>query len=156
HVTGGEPLRWIPGRPTEQTVELLVGHPKSGAVVEIAQIEPEGAVRLQVDEVIEDQLCVAGLTIGGEAHDLVLARVDLEARVVGEGGIEEADGVREVDLLDGGEAIALAQSHRRGGPLSHAVHGEDHRLLEGGGEERAGRMALMMLGEEEPMAPVDA
>ena len=52
--------------------------------------------------------------------------------------------------------MALAQSHRRGGPLPHAVHGENHRLLEGGGEERAGRMALMMLGEEEPMAPVDA
>ena len=39
------------------------------------------------------------LAIGREPHQLVLAGIDLEAGVIGEGGIEQPERVREMQLL---------------------------------------------------------
>ena len=77
-------------RPTEQRVETRAGHAQAGRVLEEAHVEPERAVGLDVDEVAADQLRVARLAIGREAHHLVLARVHPEAGVRGEGRIEQA------------------------------------------------------------------
>ena len=45
-------------RAAEQRVEALVRHRKPGAVIEVVEIEPERAVGLEIDQVVEDQLCV--------------------------------------------------------------------------------------------------
>ena len=47
------------------------------------------------------------------------------------------------------EAIARAEADGGGGPLADAVHGQHSRLVEGRREEGAGRVALMVLGEQE-------
>ena len=44
---------------------------------------------------------------------------------------------------------ALADAEGGGGPLADAVHGEDGRLLEGGGQEARGGVAHVVLGEED-------
>src|SRR5262249_406354 len=80
---------------------------------------------------------------------------DLEARVVGEGGIEQAQGVGEMDLLQHGHVVATSEGERGGCPLAHTVHGEDGRALEGRGVEPACRMTEMMLGEEQSRVPSD-
>ena len=49
--------RGVARRPAEQLVELLVGHGQAGAIVEIAQVEPERAVALEVDQIVEDSFC---------------------------------------------------------------------------------------------------
>ena len=49
-----------PRRLAEQRGELVVGHPQADAVVEIALVEPEAAVVVDVDELVEDQRAYFG------------------------------------------------------------------------------------------------
>ena len=119
------------GGPPNSCGELLVRHAQAGAIVEVALVEAEGAVFLEVDDVVQDRVLELRLAVGREAHHLVLARIDLEAGVVGEGRVEQAERVREVDLLQHLELVALAEAERRGRPLADAVHAEDRGLLEG-------------------------
>src|SRR3546814_5461449 len=64
-------------RPAKQPVEGLRGHLQTGAVIEIFLIEPERPVIVpEVDQVIEDRLHVARLTVRGEAHHLVFRSED--------------------------------------------------------------------------------
>ena len=72
---------------------------RPGAVVEVLHVQAERAVVLEVDQLLEDEVGVARLAVGREAHQLVLAGVDLEAGEVGERGVEQPERVREVQLL---------------------------------------------------------
>src|SRR5438046_2023757 len=69
-----------PRRPSEELVEGTVRHGEAGEVVEVLLVERERAVLTQVHELAADDIHVPGLTVGREAHDLVFARVHLEAR----------------------------------------------------------------------------
>ena len=79
---------------------------------------------------IADRLDILRLAIRCEAHDLVLALVDLEAGEVGKGRIQEADGMREPYLVQHGEIGATAVTDGRGRPFADAVDGQNRRLLE--------------------------
>jgi hypothetical protein len=131
----------------EQRLEALVHHGQPGRVVEIALVEAEAAVGLQVDEGVEDRLREARLAVGREAHQLVLARVHLESGVVGEGRVEEAEGVGEMQFPQHLDAVLAAERGRGGGGFADAVEGEDQRPPERGREERARRMAQVVLAE---------
>jgi len=120
-----------PGRPSEECTKPLVGHSKTADVVEIALIEPEASVLLDVNQVLLDQVCVHGLSVRSEAHQLVLAGVHPEPREIGEGGIQHADRMREPNLLEQLDAIALAFSDGRRRPFTDPIHGENRRLFEG-------------------------
>ena len=85
-------------------------HGEAGRVVEIALVEPERAVLLHVDHLVHDEVGVPWLAVGREPHDLVLAGVDLEARVVGEGRVEQTEAVRPMDLLHGLRACCRGRS----------------------------------------------
>ena len=61
----------------------------------------------------------------------------------------------KVDLADDLEAAALAERERRRGPFAHAVHRQHGRPLERRGEEGAGGMAQVMLGEQQLALPID-
>ena len=79
-----------------------------------------------------------GVAVGGQPHELVFAAVDLEAAVVGEGRIEQAQGVGKLELPQDGELPAPAEADGGGGPFPHPVHREDGglgkgRRIEGGG-----------------------
>jgi hypothetical protein len=84
----GQQALGIAGRAAEQRVELRIRHAQAGAIVEILEIEPERAVGLEVDEMIENFAGIARRPIGSESHDLVLGGIHLEARIVGERGIQ--------------------------------------------------------------------
>ena len=144
------------GRAAEQVGELGVGHRQTDAVVEIRDIQPERSVVLEVDQVVEDEVAVDRLAVGRQAHQLVLARVDLEARVIGEGRIEQAERVGKMDLLDGRQGRPLANADRRRRPFADPVHGQDHGLVERRGIKRAGSVGLMMLGEQQLVPQVRA
>ena len=105
---------------------------------------------------VADQLGVFRLAVGREPHHLVFAGVDLEAQVVGEGRVEQAERMREMDLAVDVDRIAVAQAGRGRRPFADAVHGEDRRGLEGRGIEGAGGVRLVMLGEHQLAGDVDA
>ncbi len=149
HFALGERRFGLARRGAEQRIEARVGHRQPGAVVEVVQIQPETAVVLDVDELLLDELEILRLAVGGEPHHLVFARVDLEAGVVGEGGIEQPERVGEVDLADDLQSVAFAQRQRRRRPFAHAVHRQHRRALERRGEEGAGGMAQVVLGEQQ-------
>jgi hypothetical protein len=71
HVTLGEQLFGLAGRATEKVVELPIGHGQAGAIVEAIEIQAERAVAFDIDEMVEDGLCVARLAIWREPHHFV-------------------------------------------------------------------------------------
>ena len=150
HLPAGDLALGSAGRAAEEAGEAVVGHGQTVGISEVIEIQPEAAVGPQVEQVVVDLLDVAGLAVRREAHQLVLAAVDLEAGVVREGRVQQAEGVREVDLLEQAQAIAAAEAEGAGRPLPHAVEGEDGGAGEGRGEERAGGVRLVVLGEEDP------
>ena len=101
------------------------------------------------DELVEDQVDVARLAVRREPHHLVLARVHLEAGVVGERRVEHAERVRVVQLGEQLEVLAAPDAVRRRRPLADAVHREHGGLLERRRVERARGVRLVVLGEEQ-------
>ena len=65
---------------------------------EVVHVEPEAAVARTCRRTRETSSTYRGSPYGRHAHDLVLALVHLEAEEGGEGRVEEAERVREVDL----------------------------------------------------------
>ena len=142
-------------RTAEQLGEPLVGHRQAGAVIEVRHIQVERAVLLDVDQVLLDEIGVFWLAIGGKPHHLVLARIDLEARVVGERRIQQPKRMRKMDLLVDRQIVTLADRKRRGRPFANAVHRQHRRLFKGRGEECGSGVAQVMLGKQQPLFPVD-
>jgi hypothetical protein len=153
HLPLGERRLRLAWRAAEQLVEGRRGHAQPTDVVEVVEVHPEGAVLLQVEEVLADGLRVAGLAIRREPHDLVLAGVHLESGVVGEGRVEQAERMREAKLGHQLHPVALPDAPGGGGPLAHAVHGEEGCSRERRGEERRGGVRLVVLGKHDG-APV--
>jgi len=56
--------------------------------------------------------------------------------------------VGEVQLVAESDLVALADAEAGGGPFADAIHGEDGGLVEGRGEERAGGVGFVVLGED--------
>ena len=89
------------------------------------------------------------LAVGGQAHQLVLAAVDPEAAIIGQGRVEQAERVGEAKLVRQVDRRPAAHPEAGGGPLADAVHGEDRGLVERRGVEGAGGVGLVVLGEDE-------
>ena len=94
-----DPFFGSPRRHPKQARKALVCHPQAGAIVEIVLIELEAAVRLQIDQVVEDGLCEPRLPIRGKPHDFVFAGIDPKAREIGKSRVQQPKRVREMDLL---------------------------------------------------------
>ncbi len=89
------------------------------------------AVRFHVDQMIEDLLGELWLAIGRQAHELVLARIDLESGVISKRRIEQPERMREVDFLEDFELVAAAVRDRGCGPFADAVHGQHRGFFKG-------------------------
>ena len=149
HLALGDGRLGPPRRPVEQRVEPARRHSETLAVLEVRHVHAERPVGLQVDQVVPNAVDVLRLPVGREAHQLVLARVHLEAGEVGEGGVQQADRMREADLVRQLDAVAPPGPERGGGPLADAVHREDGGFVERGRKERARRVRLVVLGEDD-------
>ncbi len=153
-----------PRRSAEESIETAVRHLATADVVEVLEIGRERTVGGEADEVLEDGVLVDGSTVGGESHQLVLAGVHPEAGLVGERRVEEAQRVREAQLLQELEMPAPTDADRTRRPFADAVEGQHRRLVEGGWVERRSRMAHVVLREvpalgsrvaDRPEAPLD-
>ena len=137
-------------RAAQETMEPSIGHRQPLAVLEIVHVEPEAAVGFEVHQMLEDQVPVDRLPVRGQTHQLVFAAVDLEAAIVGKRRIQQAQRVGERDVVDQADAIPFADTVGGRAPLADPVQGHDRRPVEGAREKRAGGMALMMIGEDQP------
>jgi hypothetical protein len=80
--------RW----PAEESLEAAVGHRQPVVVGEVIHIQPEAAVRRDLDQLFADGLVVLrGVPVRREPHHLVLGAVHPEAEVVREGAVEQAE-----------------------------------------------------------------
>ncbi len=139
-------------RHPEQPIELLVRHGQAGAIIEIRHVELERAVRFQVDHVVQDEVAKMRLAVRRKPHQLVLPGIDPEPEIVGEGGVQEPEAVREMNFLEHVDRVAVPHAHHGGAPFADAVDGEHQSVVERGGVERAGGMRVMVLGEQQPLA----
>src|SRR5271170_3980366 len=153
------PLRkqflWFASRPPEQAVELAVGHREAGAVIEIFQVQSKRPVRLQIDQVIENLRRESRRSVGSEAHHFVLTGIHFEAGVVGKCRIEEAEGVREMDFLDDLQLVTTAERYGSRGPFAYTIHRQDQRVFKWRRIKCAGSVALVVLGKQQPLFPVE-
>src|SRR5262249_22114457 len=113
-----------------QGVEAVIRHRQARAVIEIGEIKSEGAVRLEVDEIVEDSLRKTWHAIGGKAHHFVLAGIDFEPGVIGKGRVKQTERMRKVNLLSQDEGVAAADPGRGRRPLANAVQSKHRRLIE--------------------------
>ena len=86
----------LPRRAVEDAGEAIVRHPQAGAVIEVLEIQSEAAVRLDLDQRLVDLLGEPRRAVRRQSHHLVFTRVHLEAGVIGEGGIEQAERMGEL------------------------------------------------------------
>src|SRR5690606_38018198 len=120
-----------------------------GAVIEIGHVQTKRPVFLDVDDVLANDVDVAGLAVRREAHQLVLARIDLEAGVISESRIQQPEGMRKIDLPERLQLAPVTEPCGRRRPFPDAVHAEDGRGLERARVERRSRMRLMVRREEQ-------
>jgi len=87
-------------------MESCVGHPYPAQEIKTIQIQPKRAIGFQIHEVLVDRLHIFRLAIWREAHQLVLAGIDAEPTVRSERRIEQAERVREAQLLERFQTMA--------------------------------------------------
>ena len=68
----------------KQLIKAAAGHPQAAMVFEVFQIQPEGAIRFDVDQVCFDCFRINGIAVRGKPHQFVFSRVDLKAAVIRE------------------------------------------------------------------------
>ena len=88
----------------EPGVERLLVRVVIGEMVHVHPNEPSSATWMRWSV---DLVHVLGHSVGGHAHDLVFALVDLESEESREGAVEEAEGMGKPDLIGQGDVVAL-------------------------------------------------
>ena len=126
-----------PPRKAEKRLPLaVVHHAQARRIAKPSGIEPERAVVVDPHQAAADQIEVvrhrfrARTPVGRQSHQLVLARVDLEAQPVGESRIQQSQRMREVQLAQQPDMAPLTVAERGRGPLPHSVNGQNGRPLE--------------------------
>ena len=109
------------GRAAEQPLEPLVDHGQAGAIVKIVEIEAKCAVVLDIDQMPLDGVGKARRAIGRQAHQLVLAGIDLEPGVLGKCRIQQPKRMRKMNFAQYLQASSFADGQRSGRPFTHAV-----------------------------------
>ena len=99
-------------RSVEQALERLARHRQAAMELEVLEIELQAAVLGDVDEMIANRLHVLRLAVRREPHHLVFALVDGEAGEIGEGGIQQADGMRKMRFVFEVQLVAAAGADR--------------------------------------------
>ena len=120
-------------RRAERLLQVHFGHP-------IAAFAIAGDHLAEHVEVIR-------LAIRRQRHDLVLVGRMQEAQVLRDPLIQQAQRIRQVDLLDAAIVVSVEDPIARGGPLATAVHRQHGAALERRRQERAGLVGHMVFDE---------
>jgi len=133
----------------EQRAPAVAEAPRRGVgVCKVAQVEPYAAVLFDVDDPAEP-IHVFGRSVRCHAHDLPLGIVDPESEIGRDGTEQQADGMREANLLDRLDGRSSSDTPTRRRPFAHAVGGDDRRLVKRRDEKRAGRVGEVVLTKQD-------
>ena len=89
HVTALDRCFWPARRPAKQAVKILVEHGGAAQEIEIIEVQPEGTVRFQIEQVLVNGVDEFRLPIGSKAHELVLAGINAKTAIGGEGRVQQ-------------------------------------------------------------------
>ena len=142
-------------RRAEQRIKALVRHREPVAIIEIIEIEPERPIGFEIDEMIANELRIAGLAIRREAHELVFAGIHLEAGVIGERRIQQAEAMWKMNLLVNSKFISFADRHRGRRPFTNAIERQHGGTVERRGIKSGSRVAQMVLAKQQPLLPIE-
>jgi len=78
--------------------------------------------------------------------------IGAEAEILGKARIEPADGIRECDIAERLDAVAIAESDRTGTGHGTFIEGEDESAIEAGGVVGAGGVAQVVIKTEDVAA----
>jgi len=132
-----------PSAGRDAVLDLVVGAFARG-VPEVAQVEREGAVVLQLDDLLH-RLDVARLAIRRETHHLVFVAVVRKADELRHRLVEHAERMGKVDAAVDGDRTALAQPPGGGGKIAEAIDRNRHGLVVRRHQEGRGQVAEMVL-----------
>src|SRR5437763_8534472 len=104
---------------------------------------------------VEDSLGEAWFAVGRQPHHLVFARIDPKTGKVREGGIEEAKRMREMDLLEHCDPIAVAECGRSRRPFADPIHGQNDGVLEGRRKKGRSCVTEVVFREQKTVAPIE-
>ena len=90
HLTLTDRGFWFSGPAAEQARESVVCHRQSIEVAEVIHIHPDRAIFADFHQMFFDVVNISWLAIRREAHQLVLAGVDLESAEIGERAVKQA------------------------------------------------------------------
>src|SRR5207249_1865710 len=99
-------------------------------------------------EIIINPLDVRRLAIRREAHQFVFAGVDPETAVGGKRGVKEPERMRKTQLFQHLYLATITASNCGGGPFTNSIDRQNRRFRKWRRKEGAGRVRLMMFGEE--------
>ncbi len=119
------------------------GDVRIGVKGEVRHGELEAAIRLHLQN-LGKLLGEARLSKRRQAHHLVLAFVDLETEIGGEGGVEQAKGMRVFDRPEAGQRSPVSLPDRRRYVLADPVDRQDGCAVVGAGEEGARRVTAVV------------
>ena len=139
----------ITGPPPEEPIEPPPRHGQPLAVREVIHVEPETAVALQVDEMLQDRLPVDRPAVRSQPHQFVFTAVYFKTAVIGKRRVEEAERMGKCDVVDESDPVSLADPERGRAPLADPVERDDRRFVEGAREERTGGMGLVVIGKDQ-------
>src|SRR5688572_18512018 len=92
-----------------------------------------------------DRFHVSRLAVRSQSHEFVFAAVHLETAVVGERRVEQAHGMRELQLVSQLYAVAFSNSISGRTPLSNAIQSHDRSCFKRTRKERARRVTFVVI-----------
>src|SRR2546426_7062927 len=113
-------------------------------MTKIIKIERESAILGQLDDLAHRWLACRR-SVRREAHDLVFVAVIGKAEILGQGLVEDAERMREMDPPLDADLPPATHSPGGAGKVAEAVDRNDDRLVEGRHVKRRGQMREMML-----------
>ena len=136
-------------RSAEKAIEGAIRHGEAGHEIEVAQVEAEGAVWLEIDQLRQDQVAKDRFAVGGETHHFVFPGVDPKTEVVGEGGVEQAERMRETQIGQQLDPVPFPAADACRRPFPHPIDRQHRRVFEGRREKRGGGVGFVMLREND-------
>ena len=125
-------------------METRIGHSQPLAIVEVAHVEPIGAVFARLDQMFADEWREDRRSVGRKAHQFIFARIDAEPGVVGKRAVEQSERMRKADFLAQFDRVATSDTPTGCRPFPHAVERHDRGFFERTRKERAGRVRLVV------------
>ncbi len=122
-----------------------VGFAVEALIVEAKDGNFDQAVVEELDGLLEKVTIAGGIAVGREAHDLVFVRVEVEAKVQCDDGIEDADRVLCGDFGELVDFVVVRVVSGDRVSFAHAIEDDDEGFVPAGGVVGAGGVGEMMI-----------